>query len=311
MTIEFDLQSDIQKLIDFDALELYIQTDDEHSVAYIPYMMNDAVECYLCFKQCSVLGKWDGKKGAIDYSAVEHDNKKGLILRQSDGNTVSIWYERVSKHVECYQYHRIGHFWVKGQEDWRRLVYIIGTLHDKYTFMGEEICNTTETDLLSLMEFAPFRYWTPIHESLDDYYEDTEDGINCIDQIAERINSASLKKLIASYKKEYGSETLTSGKITKYAKKLSKCEELYSYLNRQIDSASLFYKERNYSETEKKKMDSARREAMEPYTKKAYKGEYPVLKKGKKIVIFYEEHPYVLRDFEYMDYEFKVTGLTR
>ena len=38
-----------------------------------------------------------------------------------------------------YRYHEIGHFWRDGAEQWRQLVYMIGTIREKYRFLGEDV----------------------------------------------------------------------------------------------------------------------------------------------------------------------------
>ena len=81
----------LQWLIDWDALE--ICQDAENREILIPYVMNDAVEYYLCLTEASMHGELDTEE-AEDTSVelVQNDALYGLIFRQSSGNTVSIWY---------------------------------------------------------------------------------------------------------------------------------------------------------------------------------------------------------------------------
>lgn len=141
------------------AFELHIRTwPTGEEKYYIPYMMNDALECLLILEQCRMTGRY-----LVDFKGTTqaHMAKDGevylLVVRQGDDNVFTIWFSSIREEMTCYQYHRIGHFWVKGQEQWRRLVYIVGTLYDKYSYMGDTVCTQAEKELLPLMELAPFR----------------------------------------------------------------------------------------------------------------------------------------------------------
>ena len=39
-----------------------------------------------------------------------------LVVRQEGGTLFTLQFSDIQEHLQCYQYHRIGHFWVKGQE---------------------------------------------------------------------------------------------------------------------------------------------------------------------------------------------------
>lgn len=308
MILEFDLKEDLQRLSDYDAIELYEK--EETGQAFIPYMMSDAVECYIQFDGCTIRGQWQpDNKEETSFSVISDEEKKGLVLRQGESNVITIWYKKAAKYMECYQYHRIGHFWIEGQEKWRRLTYAIGTIHDKATFMGVDNCEREELQLIPIMEFAPFRYWTPLKESLDYYYDDTMEGIVAMKVIAVKIGDKKLFSIVSKYEKQMLSGKLTERKLRKLAIELCKCHKLYRYLNEQLDLASSHYQERRYSPEEEAKINDMRNAVVKPYIEKGYKGKYPVLCKRNKKVVFYEEQPYVIRDFEYNDFKFRIHEL--
>ena len=56
------------------------------------------------------------------------------------------------------------------------LVYMVGTIHDKYAFLGPDAVHDAEFALLPLVHFGPFRFYSPIDEPLDDRYPENEDG---------------------------------------------------------------------------------------------------------------------------------------
>ena len=97
--------------------------------------------------------------------------------------------------------------------------------------------------------------------------------------------------------------------MRKLAIELCKCHKLYRYLNEQLDLASSHYQERRYSPEEEAKINDMRNAVVKPYIEKGYKGKYPVLCKRNKKVVFYEEQPYVIRDFEYNDFKFRIHEL--
>ena len=98
----------------------------------IPYMMNDAVENYLILKGCQMTGSYL-RDDALEVSgklAIEED-RYVLSVRQGEENAFTLCFQELEEKIQCFQYHRIGHFWVEGQEHWRQLVYIIGTIYQK------------------------------------------------------------------------------------------------------------------------------------------------------------------------------------
>lgn len=306
MIIKNNIQEDFEKITELEALELYIQGD----VVYVPYMMNDAVECYYKFSGCNVVGNWNSEfSGETFAHHVENKGRKGIVIRQGQASTVTIWYDEVHKYMELYQYHRIAHFWIKGNEKWRRLVYIVGTIHDKLVFLGPEYCTQEEIELASLMEFAPFRYWTPIDDNLDKFYLDTNEGIVAIKKILVSLNHSKLGKAVNKYAVSFIKGDMTGRKVKCLAKQLSKDKELYHFINSLIEKASLNYQTRSYTKEMEAELMELRKKAISKYESLGYTGEYPVLLKKNRKVTFYEEHPYVMQDFEYDNFGFSINTI--
>ena len=301
------LESDLKKLIDCKALEVF----DKGAYLYIPFMMNDAVECYYRFDDIKVHGKWDNKsKEELSFELVENEGKNGIILRQGS-NVFTLWYGKVTKEKHLYQYHRIGHFWVKGHEKWRRLVYIVGTMYEKYSFMGEEACDIEELELIPLVGFAPFRYWTPLKESLDGWYPNTFEGIVTMRHIAETVNDKSFLRKLDMYEKLFMEGKANERVVRKMARELTKSrhESIYNYINSKIDEASSQYGERVYDEKTEERITVAREQVTSSFLMKGYKGNYPILYKNNHKIVFYEEHPFIMSEFEYEDFDFKIHAL--
>ena len=166
----------------------------------VPYMMNDALEDYLILKNCRMVGEYvHGIKAEHTMQVAEHNNGYVMAVRQGSENAFTLYFESIEESLEFYQYHKIGHFWVKGQEQWRQLVYIIGTIYDKCQYLGEEACNEMELELMNLIEFAPFRAWSPIHEPLDSMYPTTYEGIEIARKLALDAGDLEYAKWITRY----------------------------------------------------------------------------------------------------------------
>ena len=316
-----DLQKCIGELLDYSAFELQLHKNNNGLTdCYIPYMMNDALECYFVLKDCQMTGEYVA--GAIvNAELIENDDSPALVLRQKDNSVATVWFRDVSKALHCYRYHEIGHFWVKGQEQWRQLVYIIGTIYDKFSYMSESLCNEKELELLPLMEFAPFRYWSPIHESLDDCYPDTMNGFTCFKKLCIEAGDEHLLYLTERYEKIACSSLRITDIYKKYAlprimKKIAfelartGHEPLYELIYQKVCEASSKYPCRDYGETMNRKIAVSRQEITAALTAREFTGKYPrFVKSGTDLtisILVTEEHPFTLSALEYENYEFRI-----
>ena len=342
-----DLDKCIHELLECDAFELQVHIDENGQTNYyLPYMMNDALECYFILIDCRMTGEYNSKNldssnekkfgnfaDFAEHSAVElieSSDYCALVIRQETGDIATIWFKDIEKELNCYRYHEIGHFWVKGEEHYRQLVYMIGTIYDKFEYMGKSICNDKELALLPLMDFSPFRYWSPIHESLDNRYPDTMEGIETFHNLCKESGDISLRKLAERYrevfqkalclieKAEYSSiyrfafdlyEKFIFSKLTqKIAIELTRSghEALYELIYQKVCDASSQYSSRNYGEIVNDMIASKRKEATESLISQGYNGKYPRFSKGTNSILITEEHPFTLSVLEYENYEFRL-----
>lgn len=342
-----DLRKCIHELLECDAFELQVHiAENGQTNYYLPYMMNDALECYFVLKDCQMTGEYnsrnldssnDKKFGNFadftEHSAVElieNTDGSALVIRQTTGDIATIWFKDIEKELKCYRYHEIGHFWVKGEEHYRQLVYMIGTIYDKFEYMGESICNDKELALLPLMEFAPFRYWSPIHESLDDRYPDTIDGIETLHDLCKKAGDISLAKLTERYRKVFQKALCLNAKaesspvyrfafdlyekftfsklIQKIAIELAKSghEALYELIYQKVCDASSQYASRDYGKIVNEMIASRRREVTESLIAHGYAGKYPRFSKETTSILVTEEHPFTLSVLEYENYGFRL-----
>lgn len=263
---------------------------------YVPYMMNDALEYYLILKNCRMVGEFLLEKG-LETSASLARNDAGYVLsiRQGSENALTLYFDDMEESIHCYQYHQIGHFWVEGQEQWRQLVYMIGTIYDKYEYLGEKVLNRKEKELLRLMEFAPFREWSPINESLEDRYPATYEGIERMMALAKEAGDNSYARLLSIYRKHPSKrmEHFLSRRLLAPGR-----EKLYVLIWQKLKAASEEYDERDYGSGLNEEIKTKRGVVDARLQGKGYSGKYPEYRKGNVQIIVTEEHPFTIMESE-------------
>lgn len=299
----------LAEILELQALEICHAREEKDIL--IPYMMNDAVENYLILKNCTMTGEYHAESPVLYPARLAQESLKSeqgkceylLSVRQEEENAFLLRFSSIEEKMTCYQYHRIGHFWVKGQEQWRQLVYIVGTIHDKYEYIGENICNDAEKELMPLIEFPPFRDWSPIHESLDGKYPFTYEGIDAMEQFAKESGDKSYVRLIQIYRK-FPCKMLR--RILRYRLTFPKSEALYRKIREKVEEASDAYEEREYGDELQKVIFRKRMEVDRILKGKGYQGKYPDYRKDITQIVVTEEHPFTKEEFEYDDYTFRM-----
>lgn len=298
-----ELKISLDELLACNAFELH-KASENGTDYYIPYMMNDALECYFVLRDCQLTGNLPKQfQDVKSVELIESEGTPALLLRQTDGSVATLWFSSFQKELKCYRYHEIGHFWVKGQEQWRQLVYMIGTIYDKYVYMGSHICNDVELELLPLMEFAPFRYWSPIHESLDAYYPDTPYGLETIQELCRDAGDRKLLRYLTL------SSFLPRSLRTKLlGEELARAghEKLYESIYQKVCLASSAYPSRAYASDIREHMELSRVSVSKEFYDLGCSGTYPHFQKGNVSILVTEEHPFVISDLEYENYGFRM-----
>lgn len=284
--------------------ELYtLEKCGETNVCAIPYMMNDAAECYLVLRGCRQTGEYRKEAGICmraELVCMEENRGAALIVRQGETNVFTLWFSELTEVLRCYQYHRIGHFWMRGQEHWRRLAYILGTIHDKWEYLGEEACNDAERELLMLVEFPPLWRWMPVsgqkHTS-----RLTARGAHGMGQIAEDAGAQGYRRLIGLYEKipcrpmEYLLGALLTGSVG---------ERLCTVLEQKVENASAQYPPRIYGEGKQKQMQDSRAGVERQLHAAGFHGAYPRFCRENRSILVVEEHPFTVMEAE--DFIFRI-----
>ena len=102
----------LKEIFDKEVFELYLRQGQ----GYIPYMMNDALECYLVLKDCRCTGKYlkGYEESTFGYLSSE-DGEEILVVHQGEENIFTLWFGKIQIKLKGYQYHPIGHFWLEGK----------------------------------------------------------------------------------------------------------------------------------------------------------------------------------------------------
>ena len=292
---ETQLRGLLLRLCNDEALEI-IRGDDQK--LYIPYIMNDAAEAY-CILSDVVIPAFlpDDLREVTSIDIAVREERRGLILRADEHIAATIWYGKCLYVQRLYQYHRIMHCWVDGYEHIRMLVNTIGIIRDKLEYLGKDACNETELSLIPLLEYRPFRFFSPIHESIDTWYPETKQGYAVMKAFAKEAGEEKLFRLINA-----GS---ISGKLLnkRISEQIAWSEKLFELLYRRICDASCVYEERSYEEPIAHRMEYKRNSVHEEVLKAGYTGNYPVYHKGRKSLLAFEEHPFTVPGTDDMEFD--------
>lgn len=293
----------------FELCEEPVEKKEESGKIYlIPYMMNDAIEDYLILENCRMVGEAvkEEQVGRMELSARISGGEGAyvLVVRQKilssgEENVFTLHFEKIRECRTCYQYHEIGHFWMEGQEQWRRLVYMAGTIYDKFAYVGEDVCTEGELELLRLAEFAPFRNWSPVRESLEEKYPATYEGIDCMEQFAEMAKDHRYLLLLRLYRR-FPSRFLEQW-LTKALTSPNR-EQLYEIILRAMEAESATYAKRDYGTAFHREIEEKRRQAEQRLIREGFAGTYPKYHRGELEIIIVEEHPFTVMEWDHFQF---------
>lgn len=304
-----ELLSLTEDLVKDQVLE-FIPSRDDPAILYIPYMMNDAVEYYLVLKNFRITGDLPPDfPPDTSLRTVSQSGRRGLLFALPDSGKPVLWFDECISVCRFYQYHRIGHFWRKGSEHWRMLVYMLGTVHDKYTFLGPEAVNDQELSLLPLIHFGPLRAYSPVEGSLKERFPDSGEGWTCMKataleagdrDYAGRIDRACMLMKLPFADRQRLEKDLEEALGRKERRKL------FFHIYEKISRASLSYRERLYDPSAAGKAEKARSETAAALCRMGFAGTYPRFEKGGTLVLALEEHPFTVAEIDYEGFAFGI-----
>lgn len=165
MQYEFPFQDELDKLNTLlfqNQFELLVPntavTSQQTSDIRLVYLMNDAVESFLVFKEAALTGTYlEDYEGELEARLDKSEGRYVLAVYQGDA-VCTLFFQNLTLEVHLYDYSGTGHFWVKGYEYLRQLEYRIAILRDKREYLGEKYCTDEELKLSYLAEFPPLNY---------------------------------------------------------------------------------------------------------------------------------------------------------
>lgn len=290
-----------------DVLELHPGSQDGQIL--IPYFMNDACEYYLCLFTARLHGQipFGALPGAKVLLQEGGEGKKALFIRLVSGEVLSIWCERICLRGQVYRYHLIGHGWREGPEEAhiRRMVNLLSVLKERERVLGRESLSETERFLAELIGFGPLRAFSPVRESILDWYEETERGKEAMICLSELAGDRAL----GSRLKRYRGRTLTGKLPLMTVQKLSRelaapaHAALFEKLEELLRESSMPYPERDYGERANRDIGALRLLEEEKMKRAGFWGSYPSFcgrdKDGGEVRILYaEEQPFTVMESE-------------
>ena len=183
----------LERVIEELEFELWKGKDDPCTSWCVTYMFNDSVESYLLLEDVTITGKYEKEKEYISLRLVEEERRYGVVGQQEQ-NFFTIWFSKVTLVAALYRYADIGHFWVKGQEPLRQLVYEIEIIKDKKAYLGEWACTEKEMQLLNLLDFAPFRSYYCVPWEKGDVFDTRKNGFNAYEDMLQLLGKYKLEK---------------------------------------------------------------------------------------------------------------------
>ena len=299
-----EIKEKIETLLAWDAFEVVQGLEEEKDpkegsgLYYIPYMMNDAAECFLSLQGASLQGELPDGEHIQEVRLLEGNEKHGLYLRDEEGEATTLWFSACHFCLRLYAYHRILHWWVKGEEQLRRLVYILGTIYDKGRYLGEEYLSEEEKELLPFIESPLLRSFRPASPEYCPDYPDTKRGEEALLHAAKQAGDKKLYKALKIL-----SHPLLRPFVLKAAQeRLSKSWRFYHYINDKIAMASSMYPKRRYAPAFEELIRQKRKEMEAQMQQEGYEGTYPQFHKGDLLATAYEEHPFATAGMEKLSF---------
>ena len=197
----------LEELLEQDQFELLIPKDGMSGELRLVYLMNDAVESFLVFKNARMTGAYlEDYEGELTYSISKDGRGYALVVWQGE-HAVTILFEMLELEVHLYDYGEIAHFWVPKYEYLRQLEYRIAILRDKYEYLGPEYCTPEEQKLAHLAYFPPLNYccYPAVPEKyivpIEDPWNPSEQALNVMEELAEKAGNRKLGRMLLLYRR--------------------------------------------------------------------------------------------------------------
>ena len=276
-----------------------IHIPDDKDIA-VAYLMNDAVESFLIFRDSVMTGDYCDIDVEQTASIDKLDDGYMLIVNQDGENVFTIRFTELVLRTHLFNYGCMGHFWVKGYEYLRQLEYQLADIRDKYRYLGDEYCSEKEMQLMKLADFPPIKRYKSVPDRYYVPYPDCvyQATIAYLLSIAQQVNDCSMAMIIRKYgKKPSGYNSFLLG-VMLHTKKHA---DFVDALIKDLRDAASIYDDRIFSEDENrehKRIHLVAENKLKEYEKRGFRGilyrEEPFM--YSKDSITYKEHVLIYRN---------------
>lgn len=198
----------LQELLEQNQFELLIPEEPKGKDIRLVYLMNDAVESFLVFRNAHMTGTYKSDyEGELEFSLSHDEKKEEYVLSVWQGDSVvTILFQKLELEVHLYNYGGIAHFWVPGYEYLRQLEYRIAIMRDKLDYLGEEFCTEGERKLAMLTDFPPLNYCcypavpAKYIVPIDDPWSPSLEALEVMEELAEEAGDQSFQKILQAYR---------------------------------------------------------------------------------------------------------------
>ena len=244
----------LAELLQQEQFELLLPEDDgtessEDGDIRLVYLMNDAVESFLVFKEAKMTGKYlKDYEGMLDATLSREEDTYILTVWQDD-QALTIFFKQLELEAHLYEYGTVAHFWVPGYEYLRQLEYRIAIARDKLEYLGEEFCTEEERALVQLADFPPLNYccYPAVPKQYivpkEDPWKPSAAAFQVMEGLAEEARDFSLLRLLHVYKK-FPAPFIA--RIFARALHKNKHSAVIDLLTGKIKSAAAAYPDRNF-----------------------------------------------------------------
>lgn len=175
----------------------------------VVYLMNDAVESFLVFKDARMTGTYIPEfEGELKFYMDREEAKDQYVLVLYQGESViSIFFKDLELEVHLFNYSRTGHFWVEGYEYLRNIEYRIAILNNKLEYLGAEYCTEEELQVAALAEFPPLNFccYPAVPEKYLvpnlPYWSVSLEGLEAMEALCREVNDQGLLRMLKIYKR--------------------------------------------------------------------------------------------------------------
>lgn len=215
------------------------------------YLMNDAVESFLIFRNARLTGSYISDYEGPLKSSLNRENDEYVLVVWQGENVVTLFFQKLELEAHLYNYGEIGHFWVPGYEYLRQLEYRIAIARDKLDYLGEEFCTEAERELVQLADFPPLNYccYPAVPKQYivpkDDPWVPSAAAILVMEKLIEEAGDWSLLRLLHIYEK-FSSPFMT--RIFARALHKNRHGAVIDLLTGKIETAAGTYPNRSFGE---------------------------------------------------------------